>query len=99
MLLGLDDETQCQHASDKRQKELDMMIPHQIFAWLPHQVDNGQYAWLQKIWRFAHGFDYSILLFKYARTQEVALKESKRLNGWLSNDYMFGAEVRKRLGP
>jgi len=81
------------------EKIFDQMVPRIVFAWKPVPLNNGQWIWLEKVWRHAEiisGLGYHIQYY-YFLTQEEALKHSRQLNLRGPLDCEIQEAARKRL--
>ena len=101
MLIGTDYKKKSLKREKWLQKQYDLMIPHQVFAWFPIKMETGQYAWLQRVWRI--GYNYSALkgrpVFVHYLNREEALRQSRSLNYYYGSErFGVGEEARRRLG-
>lgn len=102
MIIGTD--TRQRYLKKQAQKEelYKLMVPHEVFAWLPKSLGNGQYVWLQKVWRFAGNFSVldNMPSYYYALTYEEALAASKSYNNSYSkfSDAGVAAQEYLRVG-
>jgi hypothetical protein len=81
------------------EKLFDEMIPKKVFAWKPVPINNGQWIWLEYLWRYAEilsGIGYATQYY-YFLSQEEALKHSRQLNLRGPLDCEIREAARKRL--
>ena len=81
------------------EKIFDQMVPKKVFIWRPIQIENGQWVWLETMWRHAEiisGLGYHTRYY-YFVTQEEALKHSRQLNLRGPVDCDIYQAARKRL--
>lgn len=95
MLFGKTKEQRVKEYAEREQRVLDLVVPHEVYAWLPVPIENGQIAWLQNVWCIAH--DIKVLgnksKFRYYSNRESALQDSLLLN----TNGIYRGEVLKRL--
>ena len=100
MIYGEDNVTRAARKQKEYELELNKMVPHQVFLWLPRQLANGRHACLQKVWRVAYDFDsFGNARYSHHETKDAALKFTKDYNVFRNNyKDVLREEVIKRLG-
>ena len=100
MVIGTDNKIRYLKKQAQKEEVYKLMLPHKVFVWIPKPLQNGQYVWLQKAWRFAGNFTVldNVPNFYYALTYEEALAASKSYNNSYSKFSDLGVAAREHLG-
>ena len=95
MLFGKTKEQRVKEYAEREQRVLDLVVPHEVYAWLPVQLENEQIAWFEKVWRIAHDIKIhgNKSKFRYYSNRDNALQDSELLN----TNGVYRSEVLKRL--
>ena len=82
MIFGKDTEYRLKKQKATLSKKMDKMIPREVFLLWPRQLENEQWAWLQKAWRVAIFEESLTYTFEYCYflNREDALKHSRDMN-------------------
>ena len=86
MIFGKDYRVKAKEENLKRANIYKKMLPHKVFCFLPKQLENGQYVWLQSVYRFAGGFNESFMTYSYfySLKWEDAIDKSRQYNKYRS---------------
>ncbi len=80
MILGKNYKIQIKKRVDAQREILKQAIPHLVFVWWPVDIETGQKAWLQHVWRVKYNFETINPQSSYFIDLEAALVFSEKAN-------------------
>lgn len=82
MKIGKNRTERLEEYQKEYEKAIAHVVPRKVFAWLPVQVENGQWVWLESVWKFAYDFSTLTFLpkFWYYTDKDEAIKKSIERN-------------------